>query len=697
MAREIPLEKVRNIGIIAHIDAGKTTTTERILFYTGRSYKIGEVHEGTAIMDHMEQERERGITITSAATTAAWKDHRINIIDTPGHVDFTAEVERSLRVLDGGVVVFDAVAGVEPQSETVWRQADKYNVPRICFVNKMDRTGANFERTIQMIKDRLGAKPIPIQLPIGAEDTFRGIIDLIANKAVLYLDDAGKREETEDIPGDIADKSAAMRQEMIESIAETDDELMLLYLEGEELSSEELMRALRQATLDGKVVPVLCGAALKNKGVQRVLDAVISYLPSPLDVPAITGTLPGEIAGDEGVELFERKADENVPFAGLVFKIVADPYVGKLAYFRVYSGKIEAGSYVLNTTRDQRERVGRLVQMHANHREDIKEVYAGDIAAMIGPKNSFTGDTICDPESPIVLENIRFPEPVIQLAVEPKTKSDQDKLSTALSRMSEEDPTFRVSTNHETGQTIIAGMGELHLEVIVDRMKREYKVEANIGKPQVAYRESISKLVDIETKFVRQSGGKGQYGHVKIKFEPQERGKGFEFISSVVGGSIPREYINPVEQGIREAMETGVLAGFPVVDLKANLYDGSYHEVDSSEMAFKIAASMALKDGVRKGGPILLEPIMRIEIVTPEDFLGTVIGDVNSRRGQVEGIEARSNSQVVRAFVPLSLMFGYTTTLRSLTQGRAASSMEFAYYQPMSDNLAQEIIAKQNG
>lgn len=697
MAREIPLEKVRNIGIIAHIDAGKTTTTERILFYTGRSYKIGEVHEGTAIMDHMEQERERGITITSAATTAAWKDHRINIIDTPGHVDFTAEVERSLRVLDGGVVVFDAVAGVEPQSETVWRQADKYNVPRICFVNKMDRTGANFERTIQMIKDRLGAKPIPIQLPIGAEDTFRGIIDLIANKAVLYLDDAGKREETEDIPGDIADKSAAMRQEMIESIAETDDELMLLYLEGEELSSEELMRALRQATLDGKVVPVLCGAALKNKGVQRVLDAVISYLPSPLDVPAITGTLPGEIAGDEGVELFERKADENVPFAGLVFKIVADPYVGKLAYFRVYSGKIEAGSYVLNTTRDQRERVGRLVQMHANHREDIKEVYAGDIAAMIGPKNSFTGDTICDPESPIVLENIRFPEPVIQLAVEPKTKSDQDKLSTALSRMSEEDPTFRVSTNHETGQTIIAGMGELHLEVIVDRMKREYKVEANIGKPQVAYRESISKFVDIETKFVRQSGGKGQYGHVKIKFEPQERGKGFEFISSVVGGSIPREYINPVEQGIREAMETGVLAGFPVVDLKANLYDGSYHEVDSSEMAFKIAASMALKDGVRKGGPILLEPIMRIEIVTPEDFLGTVIGDVNSRRGQVEGIEARSNSQVVRAFVPLSLMFGYTTTLRSLTQGRAASSMEFAYYQPMSDNLAQEIIAKQNG
>ena len=697
MAREIPLEKVRNIGIIAHIDAGKTTTTERILFYTGRSYKLGEVHEGTAVMDHMEQERERGITITSAATTAAWKDHRINIIDTPGHVDFTAEVERSLRVLDGGVVVFDAVAGVEPQSETVWRQADKYNVPRICFVNKMDRTGANFERTIQMIKDRLGAKPVPIQLPIGAEDTFRGIVDLITNKAVLYLDDAGKREETEDIPSEIADKTQTMRHEMVEAIAETDDELMLLYLEGEELSPEELMRALRQATLDGKVVPVLCGAALKNKGVQRVLDAVVAYLPSPLDVPAITGTLPGEVAGDEGVELYDRKADENVPFAGLVFKIVADPYVGKLAYFRVYSGKIEAGSYVLNTTRNQRERVGRLVQMHANHREDIKEVYAGDIAAMIGPKNSFTGDTICDPENAIVLESIRFPEPVIQLAVEPKTKSDQDKLSTALSRMSEEDPTFRVSTNHETGQTIIAGMGELHLEVIADRMKREYKVEANIGKPQVAYRESISKPVDIETKFVRQSGGKGQYGHVKIKFDPQERGKGFEFISTIVGGSIPKEYINPVEQGIREAMETGVLAGFPVVDIKANLYDGSYHEVDSSEMAFKIAASMALKDGVRKGSPILLEPIMRIEIVTPEDFLGTVIGDVNSRRGQVEGIEARSNSQVVRAFVPLSSMFGYTTTLRSLTQGRAASSMEFAYYQPLSDNLAQEIIAKQNG
>ncbi|MEM8529701.1 MAG: elongation factor G [Chloroflexota bacterium] len=697
MAREIPLEKVRNIGIIAHIDAGKTTTTERILFYTGRSYKLGEVHEGTAVMDHMEQERERGITITSAATTAAWKDHRINIIDTPGHVDFTAEVERSLRVLDGGVVVFDAVAGVEPQSETVWRQADKYNVPRICFVNKMDRTGANFERTIQMIKDRLGAKPVPIQFPIGAEDSFRGIVDLITNKAVLYLDDAGKREETEDIPSEIAEKAAAMRHEMVEAIAETDDELMLLYLEGEELSPEELTRALRQATLEGKVVPVLCGAALKNKGVQRVLDAVVAYLPSPMDVPAITGTLPGEVAGDEGVELFDRKADENVPFAGLVFKIVADPYVGKLAYFRVYSGKIEAGSYVLNTTRNQRERVGRLVQMHANHREDIKEVYAGDIAAMIGPKHSFTGDTICDPENAIVLESIRFPEPVIQLAVEPKTKSDQDKLSTALSRMSEEDPTFRVSTNHETGQTIIAGMGELHLEVIADRMKREYKVEANIGKPQVAYRESISKPADIETKFVRQSGGKGQYGHVKIKFEPQERGKGFEFISTIVGGSIPREYINPVEQGIREAMETGVLAGFPVVDIKANLYDGSYHEVDSSEMAFKIAASMALKDGVRKGAPVLLEPIMRIEVVTPEDFLGTVIGDVNSRRGQVEGIEARSNSQVVRAFVPLSSMFGYTTTLRSLTQGRAASSMEFAYYQPLSDNLAQEIIAKQNG
>jgi elongation factor G len=701
MPREIPLERTRNIGIIAHIDAGKTTTTERILFYTGRTYKIGEVHEGTATMDWMEQERERGITITAAATTAQWQVkgevYRVNIIDTPGHVDFTAEVERSLRVLDGGVVVFDAVAGVEPQSETVWRQADKYRVPRICFVNKMDRTGANFERTVDMIKDRLGAKPVPIQLPIGAEDRFRGLVDLLENKAVLYLDDQGKREDLSEIPAEVAAKAEQLRQEMIEAIAETDDELTLLYLEGEELGVEELRRALRQATIDGKLVPVLCGAALKNKGVQRMLDAVVYYLPSPLEIPPIAGTQPGQIAGEEGVELLTRPADDNAPFAGLVFKIMADPYVGKLAYFRVYSGTLEAGSYVLNSTRNNRERVGRLIQMHANHREEIKEVYSGDIAAMVGPKQSFTGDTICDPDNPIALENIRFPEPVIQLAIEPKTKSDQDKLGIALQKLSEEDPTFRVRTDEETGQTIIAGMGELHLEVLVDRMRREYKVEANQGKPQVAYRESISQPADVDSRFVRQTGGKGQYGHVKLQLEPLERGKGFEFVNAVVGGAIPREYIGPVEQGIKEAMQTGVVAGFPVVDLKVTLYDGSYHEVDSSEMAFKIAASMGLKDGVRKGRPQLLEPVMKVEVTTPEEFLGTVLGDLNSRRGHVEGMEARANAQIVKAYVPLASMFGYTTDLRSATQGRATSSMEFAYYQPLAESLAQEIIAKRRG
>jgi elongation factor G len=701
MPREIPLERTRNIGIIAHIDAGKTTTTERILFYTGRTYKIGEVHEGTATMDWMEQERERGITITAAATTAQWavndELYRINIIDTPGHVDFTAEVERSLRVLDGGVVVFDAVAGVEPQSETVWRQADKYKVPRICFVNKMDRTGANFDRTVQMIKDRLGARPVPIQLPIGAEDRFRGIVDLLHNKAILYLDDAGKREELQEIPADVAVRAEQLRQEMIEAIAETDDELMLLYLEGEELGVEELRAGLRKATIEGKLVPVLCGAALKNKGVQRVLDAVVHYLPSPLDIPPITGTPPGQVAGEEGVEVLTRPPSESAPFAGLVFKIMADPYVGKLAYFRVYSGKLEAGSYVLNPTRNNRERVGRLIQMHANHREEIKEVYAGDIAAMVGPKQTFTGDTICDPDKPIALENIRFPEPVIQLAIEPKTKSDQDKLGIALQKLSEEDPTFRVRTDEETGQTIIAGMGELHLEVLVDRMRREYKVEANQGKPQVAYRESISQPADVDSKFVRQTGGKGQYGHVKLQLEPLERGKGFEFVNAIVGGSVPREYIGPTEQGIKEAMQSGVLAGFPVVDIKVTLYDGSFHEVDSSEMAFKIAGSMGLKDGVRKGKPQLLEPVMKVEVTTPEEFLGTVLGDLNSRRGHVEGMEARGNAQVVRAYVPLASMFGYTTDLRSATQGRATSSMEFAYYQPLPEALAKEIVEKRRG
>ena len=700
MPRQFELDKVRNIGIIAHIDAGKTTTTERILFYTGRTYKIGEVHEGTATMDWMPQEQERGITITSAATTAQWKlgetVYRINIIDTPGHVDFTVEVERSLRVLDGGVVVFDGVAGVEPQSETVWRQADKYNVPRICFVNKMDRTGASFERCVEMIVSRLGAKPAVIQLPIGAEDTFKGTVDLLTMRATIYNDDLGKDIRETAIPEHLVAAAEQARAALVEAIAETDDELTLLYLEGEELSVEELKRGLRKATIEGKLVPVLCGAALKNKGVQKLLDAVVEYLPSPLDRPAVQGTLPGQVLGEEGVEVMTREVSDSAPFTGLVFKIVADPYVGKLAYFRVYSGTIDKGSYVLNSTRGQRERLGRILQMHANHREDIDTVYAGDIAAMVGPKQSFTGDTICDPDHPIVLESIRFPEPVVELAIEPKTKADQDKMAIALNRLSEEDPTFRVYTDQETGQTIIKGMGELHLEVIVDRMRREYKVEANQGKPQVSYRETITAPADVETRFVRQTGGKGQYAHVKIKFEPQQPGGGFEFVNAIVGGTIPREYIPAVEQGIKEAMQTGVMAGYPVVDLKATLYDGSFHEVDSSEMAFKIAASMSLKDGVRKGRPQLLEPIMKVETTTPEDFLGTVLGDLNARRGRVEGMEARGNAQVVRAFVPLATMFGYTTDLRSATQGRATSSMEFDHYEALPDALAKEIIEKRS-
>ncbi len=701
MPRQIELEKIRNIGIIAHIDAGKTTTTERILFYTGRTYKIGEVHEGTATMDWMEQEQERGITITSAATTAAWRfkdvDYRVNIIDTPGHVDFTVEVERSLRVLDGGVVVFDGVAGVEPQSETVWRQADKYSVPRICFVNKMDRIGANFERCVSMIIDRLGAKPAVIQLPIGSEDRFKGMIDIFSMQATIFLDDLGKETRQEDIPADLLPAAQKAHADLVEMIAETDDELTLLYLEGEELGVEELKRGLRNATISGKLVPVLCGAALKNKGVQKLLDAVIEYLPSPIERPAIQGVQPGHVLGDEGAELIARATSDEAPFTGLVFKIVADPYVGKLAYFRVYSGKIEKGNYVLNSTRGQRERLGRILQMHANHREDIESVYAGDIAAMVGPKQSFTGDTICDPDNPIVLESIRFPEPVVELAIEPKTKSDQDKMAIALNRLSEEDPTFRVYTDQETGQTIIKGMGELHLEVIVDRMRREYKVEANQGKPQVSYRETITQAVDVETRFVRQTGGKGQFAHVKIKFEPQTPGLGFEFVNGVIGGSIPREYINPVEQGIKEAMSSGVMAGYPVVDLKATLYDGSFHEVDSSEMAFKIAASMSLKDGVRRGRPQLLEPIMKVETTTPEDFLGAVLGDLNSRRGRVDGMEGRANAQIIKAYVPLSTMFGYTTDLRSATQGRATSSMEFDHYEALPEHLAKEIIEKRTG
>lgn len=694
MARPAPLSDYRNIGIIAHIDAGKTTTTERVLYYTGRTYKIGEVHEGTATMDFMPQERERGITIQSAATTAEWKDHRINIIDTPGHVDFTAEVERSLRVLDGGVVVFDAVAGVEPQSETVWRQADKYSVPRICFVNKMDRMGANFQRTVDMIKERLGAKPVPIQLPIGAEDQFRGIIDLMNNNAVIYKDDLGKDQEVVEIPADMADIAAQARADMIEAIAETDDELTLLYLEGEELGLTELKRALRQATIDNKLVPVLCGSALKNKGVQRMLDAVVDYLPSPLDVPPVKAVLPGNLADAEDAEYIERRPDDSEPFAALVFKIVADPFVGKLAYFRVYSGKAEAGSYVYNPIKNQKERIGRLLQMHANHREEIKEVYAGDIAAMVGPKQTFTGDTLTDQDNPVVLETIKFPEPVISVAIEPKTKADQDKMSIALGKLAEEDPTFRLRSDAETGQTIIGGMGELHLEVIVDRMMREYKVEANVGRPQVAYRESITQMAEIDSKFVRQSGGKGQYGHVKVRFEPLEQGSGFEFVNGTVGGSVPREYVPAVEQGIKEAMETGVMAGYPVVDLKATLYDGSFHEVDSSEMAFKIAASMALKDGVRKGRPQILEPIMKVEVTVPEDFMGSVLGDLNSRRGRVEGMSAIGNAQAIRAYVPLSNMFGYATDLRSMTSGRANYSMEFDHYEALPNNLAEEIMAK---
>ncbi|ABX05914.1 MAG TPA: elongation factor G [Herpetosiphon sp.] len=698
MPRSTPLDRVRNIGIIAHIDAGKTTTTERILFYTGRNYKIGEVHEGAATMDWMEQERERGITITAAATTAHWEyaeqRYQINIIDTPGHVDFTAEVERSLRVLDGGVVVFDAVAGVEPQSETVWRQADKYNVPRICFVNKMDRMGANFDRTVQMIVDRLGAKPVPIQLPIGAEDRFQGIIDLMENKAIFYMDDVGKVQEEREIPAELAEKAKAAREYMLEAIAETDDELMMLYLEGEELQVPELRRALRAATIGNKLVPVLCGSALKNKGVQRMLDAVVLLLPSPLEIPVTKAVRPGVDSEAEDAEFIERPADENAPFTGLVFKIMADPFVGKLAYFRVYSGKLETGSYVLNTTKNKRERVGRLLQMHANHREEIKEVYAGDIAAVVGPKDTFTGDTICSPDDPVVLESIKFPEPVISVAIEPKTKADQDKMSIALSRLAEEDPTFRLNTDVETGQTIIRGMGELHLEVIVDRMMREFKVEANVGKPQVAYRESITRSVDIDSKFVRQSGGKGQYGHVKVKFEPSGEGEGYIFVNGIVGGVVPREYVPAVEAGIREAMETGVIAGYPVVDVKATLFDGSYHDVDSSEMAFKIAASMALKDGVRKGGPQILEPIMKIEVIVPEDYMGSVIGDVNSRRGRIEGMEARGNAQVVRGFVPLANMFGYVNDLRSQTQGRATYSMEFHHYEPIPRNLQEELVEK---
>jgi elongation factor G len=685
---QVALRRTRNIGIIAHIDAGKTTTTERILYYTGRVHRTGEVHEGAATMDWMVQERERGITITSAATTCFWNDHRINIIDTPGHVDFTVEVERSLRVLDGGVVVFDGVAGVEPQSETVWRQADKYNVPRICFVNKLDRTGASFTRTLEMIVDRLKAKPAPVQLPIGLEDQFRGVIDLLNMKAILYHSDDGKQIEVTEIPAELVADAEAARLHLIELIAETDEDLTMQYLEGETISVEDLIAALRKATLRSELVPVLCGSALKNKGVQPMLDGIIDYLPSPLDVPPVIGIVPGT---DEEVV---RAPDPQGPFSALAFKIASDPHVGKLAYVRVYSGTLKSGSYVLNTTKENRERIGRVLLMHSNHREEVSEVSAGNICAVIGLKATFTGDTLCDPDSPVILESITFPEPVISVSVEPKTRADQDKMGAALARLAEEDPTFRVRTNDETGQTVIDGMGELHLAIIVDRMMREFRVEANVGQPQVAYRETITVPVKAEGRHVRQSGGKGQYGHVIVQFEPQERGAGYTFEDKTVGGSVPREYVQPTNQGIQEALNTGGVAGFPVVDVKASLLDGSYHDVDSSEMAFKIAGSLSVKQALQKGRPVILEPVMAVEVTTPEEFTGDVIGDLNSRRGQIQGMEERAGAQVVRANVPLANMFGYVTELRSMTQGRAVSSMEFNYYSPLPENLAQDFVAK---
>ena len=688
MGRDFSIDKVRNIGIMAHIDAGKTTTTERILFYTGRVHKLGETHEGGATMDWMAQEKERGITITSAATTCHWKGHCINIIDTPGHVDFTVEVERSLRVLDGAVAVFCSVGGVEPQSETVWRQADKYHVPRIAYINKMDRVGADFQRGINMIRERLAANPVPIQWPIGSEDTFRGIVDLVEMKAHVYVDDLGNIDEEIDIPAEIADQVLAARELMIEKIAETDEELTLKYLEGEEITTAELKAALRRACLRVELIPVLCGSSFKNKGVQLLLDAICDYLPAPSDLPPVKGVNPRSGAEEE------RQLNDDQPFAGLAFKIMADPYVGKLTFFRVYSGTLKAGSYVYNVTRDRKERVGRILRMHANHREDADEAYSGEIVAFVGLKDTTTGDTLAAENHPILLESLEFPTPVINLAVEPKTKADQDKLGLALQRLAEEDPTFQVHTDEETGQTIISGMGELHLEIIVDRLLREFKVEANIGKPQVAYRETITKAVKAEGRFVRQSGGRGQYGHVVLEIEPNEPGAGFAFESKIVGGVVPREYWSPVEQGIKEAMLNGVVAGYPVVDVKVALVDGSYHEVDSSEMAFKIAGSLGFKEGAAKAEPVLLEPIMRLEVTTPEEFVGDVIGDINSRRGRIEGMEHRGNTQIIRGYVPLGEMFGYATDLRSLTQGRAQYSMHFGRYEQVPANLAQEIKAK---
>ncbi|HEY6873968.1 MAG TPA: elongation factor G [Geobacteraceae bacterium] len=692
MARQVSLEKTRNIGIMAHIDAGKTTTTERILYYTGVSHKIGEVHEGTATMDWMEQEQERGITITSAATTCTWKDNRVNIIDTPGHVDFTIEVERSLRVLDGAVAVFCSVGGVEPQSETVWRQADKYRVPRIAFINKMDRVGADFFRGVSMIKDRLKANPLPIQLPIGAEDTYRGLIDLVRMKAIVWDEEAlGAKFHEEEIPADLLEMAEEYREKMIEEISSHDDVLMEKYLGGEALTEEEIKSAIRQATIDIKICPVICGSAFKNKGVQPLLDAVIDYLPSPVDIPPIKG-----VDADTEAEV-ERKASDSEPFAALAFKIMTDPFVGQLCFIRVYSGVLNSGSYIYNSTKGKKERIGRLLKMHANKREEIKEIYAGDIAAAVGLKYSTTGDTLCPEDHPVILESIEFPEPVISIAIEPKTKADQEKLGASLAKLASEDPSFRVRTDEETGQTIISGMGELHLEIIVDRMMREFKVEANVGKPQVAYRETISKKVKVEGKFVRQSGGRGQYGHVWLEVEPQEAGKGYEFVDAIKGGVVPREYIPAVDKGIQEALDTGVLAGYPVVDVKVTLVDGSYHEVDSSEMAFKIAGSMGFKEGCSKAGPVLLEPIMSVEVVVPEEYMGEVIGDLNSRRGRIMGMENRAGAQVVGSMVPLAQMFGYATDLRSATQGRATYTMTFHHYEQVPKSVSEEIIAKVKG
>jgi elongation factor G len=691
VGREFPLDKIRNIGIMAHIDAGKTTTTERILFYTGKTHKIGEVHDGAATMDWMVQEQERGITITSAATTCHWKGHSINIIDTPGHVDFTVEVERSLRVLDGSVAVFSAKGGVEPQSETVWRQAEEYNVPRIAYVNKMDTTGADFFNVIQMMKDRLGANAVAIQIPMGAEDSFVGLVDLVKMQAVIYGDKLGKDEEFEPIPEEYVEQAQKYRQILLEAVAESDDDLMEKYLEGEDLTEEEIKGAIRKMTCQCKLFPVTCGSSYKNKGVQPLLDAIIDYMPSPVDVPAIKGTNP------ETGEEEERPSDDNAPFAALAFKIATDPYVGRLAFFRVYSGTLTAGSYVYNANKDKKERIGRILRMHSNHRTEITEVYAGDIAAAVGLKDTGTGDTLCDEKAPIILESMVFPEPVISVAIEPKTKADQEKMGIALGKLAEEDPTFRVRTDPESSQTIISGMGELHLDIIVDRLKREFHVDCTVGNPQVAYRETIRKEVESQGKFVRQSGGKGQYGDCWLKLTPLQAGEGFKFENKIVGGAIPKEYIAPVEAGVKEAMENGVIAGYPMVDIGVTVFDGSYHEVDSSEMAFKIAGSMGFKNGALKANPVLLEPYMKVEVTIPEEYMGDVIGDLNSRRGRIEGMEARSGAQVITAYVPLSEMFGYATDLRSKTQGRGNYSMEVDHYEEVPKNIAEAIIAKNKG